>query len=147
MYVPLNRFGDRNGACPTSPGAKAGFFAGLVDSVVDNFGGFYPELIAKRDTVSCLTPFTLNLPAQHSGLANDRLQGNFSARRRLELGFLTAADGTCQIHEVIEEEEKSFGRTLAKGAERFDKAAEAAKSQGASQVALSVPLPCHSNTT
>lgn len=29
--------------------AKEGFFVQLVDSVVDNFGHFYPELVAKKD--------------------------------------------------------------------------------------------------
>ncbi len=33
-------------------GAKEGFFVKLVDSVVANFGGFYPELIAKRDHIT-----------------------------------------------------------------------------------------------
>lgn len=32
-------------------GAKDGFFCKLVDVVVDNFGGFYPELRAQRDRV------------------------------------------------------------------------------------------------
>lgn len=31
--------------------AKEGFFASLVDTVVQNFGGFYPELRAARDTI------------------------------------------------------------------------------------------------
>ena len=31
--------------------AKEGFFASLVDTVVENFGGFYPELRAARDTI------------------------------------------------------------------------------------------------
>ena len=31
--------------------AKEGFFAGLVDTVVANFGGFYPELRAARDMI------------------------------------------------------------------------------------------------
>ena len=34
--------------------AKNGFFCQLVDSVVDNFGGFYPELRASRDKVLTL---------------------------------------------------------------------------------------------
>ncbi|CAL8468182.1 g7721 [Coccomyxa elongata] len=33
-------------------GAKEGFFVKLVDSVVNNFGGFYPELVAKRDHIT-----------------------------------------------------------------------------------------------
>lgn len=33
-------------------GAKEGFFVTLVDSVVANFGGFYPELVAKRDHIT-----------------------------------------------------------------------------------------------
>ncbi|GLI61130.1 hypothetical protein VaNZ11_003405 [Volvox africanus] len=32
-------------------GAKEGFFAGLVDVVVANFGGFFPELVKQRDTI------------------------------------------------------------------------------------------------
>lgn len=32
-------------------GGKEGFFARLVDCVVDNFGGFYPELRAARGKV------------------------------------------------------------------------------------------------
>ncbi|GFR48410.1 hypothetical protein Agub_g10304, partial [Astrephomene gubernaculifera] len=32
-------------------GAKEGFFAGLVDVVVANFGGFFPELVRQRDTI------------------------------------------------------------------------------------------------
>ncbi len=31
--------------------AKEGFFASLVDTVVQSFGGFYPELRAARDTI------------------------------------------------------------------------------------------------
>ena len=31
--------------------APEGFFAKLVDSVVQNFGGFYPELKEKRDII------------------------------------------------------------------------------------------------
>jgi hypothetical protein len=33
-------------------GAKEGFFVTLVESVVANFGGFYPELVAKRDHIT-----------------------------------------------------------------------------------------------
>ena len=36
---------------PGGAGAKDGFFCKLVDVVVDNFGGFYPELRAQRDRV------------------------------------------------------------------------------------------------
>jgi alanyl-tRNA synthetase len=32
--------------------AKEGFFVQLVDAVVDNFGHFYPELVAKRDHIT-----------------------------------------------------------------------------------------------
>lgn len=32
--------------------AKEGFFVQLVDAVVANFGGFYPELITKRDHIN-----------------------------------------------------------------------------------------------
>ncbi|KXZ50323.1 hypothetical protein GPECTOR_17g962 [Gonium pectorale] len=32
-------------------GAKEGFFAGLVDVVVQHFGGFFPELVRQRDTI------------------------------------------------------------------------------------------------
>lgn len=32
-------------------GGKDGFFARLVDTVVDNFGGFFPELVAARAQV------------------------------------------------------------------------------------------------
>lgn len=39
-------------------GAKDGFFCKLVDVVVDNFGGFYPELRAQRDRV-CPSPHSL----------------------------------------------------------------------------------------
>ena len=38
--------------CVQVLGAKEGFFVKLVDSVVDNFGGFYPELVAKRDHIT-----------------------------------------------------------------------------------------------
>ncbi len=31
--------------------AREGFFVQLVDSVVSNFGHFYPELVAKRDHI------------------------------------------------------------------------------------------------
>ncbi len=37
-------------SCPRAD-AKEGFFAGLVDTVVRSFGGFYPELCAARDTI------------------------------------------------------------------------------------------------
>jgi hypothetical protein len=40
--------------CAFCAGAKNGFFCQLVDSVVDNFGGFYPELRANRDKVVAL---------------------------------------------------------------------------------------------
>ena len=33
-------------------GAPQGFFVQLVDAVVDNFGGFYPELVAKRQHIA-----------------------------------------------------------------------------------------------
>jgi len=65
-------------------GAKEGFFAQLVDVVVAHFGGFFPELVAARNT----------------------------------------------IHQVISEEETSFGRTLVKGIERFKKVAEGLKAKG-----------------
>ena len=39
-------------ACAQVLGAKEGFFVKLVDSVVANFGGFYPELVAKRDHIT-----------------------------------------------------------------------------------------------
>ncbi|KAG2485170.1 hypothetical protein HYH03_016060 [Edaphochlamys debaryana] len=32
-------------------GGKEGFFAGLVDVVVQHFGGFFPELVRQRDTI------------------------------------------------------------------------------------------------
>ena len=41
-------------SCMLCAGAKNGFFCQLVDSVVDNFGGFYPELRANRDKVVAL---------------------------------------------------------------------------------------------
>jgi alanyl-tRNA synthetase len=33
-------------------GARDGFFVQLVDAVVDTFGGFYPELLAKRGLIA-----------------------------------------------------------------------------------------------
>jgi alanyl-tRNA synthetase len=56
----------------------------LVDVVVRHFGGFFPELVAARDT----------------------------------------------IYSVLQDEEKTFGRTLKKGTERFNKLAEALKASG-----------------
>lgn len=32
-------------------GADQGFFSKLVDCVIENFGGFYPELSAARDVI------------------------------------------------------------------------------------------------
>ena len=40
-----------NTPCAPRADAKEGFFASLVDTVVQSFGGFYPELRAARDTI------------------------------------------------------------------------------------------------
>jgi hypothetical protein len=48
--------------CTFCVGAKNGFFCQLVDSVVDNFGGFYPELRANRDKVLNV-PIASSVPA------------------------------------------------------------------------------------
>ena len=49
MHCPRD---DAGWSCAQVLGAKEGFFVKLVDSVVDNFGSFYPELVTKRDHIT-----------------------------------------------------------------------------------------------
>ena len=100
----------------------------LVDSVVDNFGHFYPELVAKRDMISEIIRQTLQpshlialtvllvLPAAHPCylcLASLQIR---------QLGLSRRAE----IEHACRDEEVSFSRTLQKGLERFNKAKAAA---------------------
>ncbi len=52
MHVMHGAKADLGCSCAQVLGAKEGFFVRLVDSVVNNFGRFYPELVAKRDHIT-----------------------------------------------------------------------------------------------
>ena len=115
-------------ACVYRIGAKNGFFCQLVDSVVDNFGGFYPELRANRDKVAMLPaalPCTGLLPPWHTSCSHLCLVSH-----ALLTSLCVSTDMACfppQIFSIIQEEEASFSRTLLKGIERYKKAASAAR--------------------